>query len=154
MKRLFTLILLTYSVQLWAQTAVERNLYRPEDDARAELQKAAKYAKLTGRNVFVQVGGNWCGPCLKFHHFVSKDSEISELLRTYFVVYHLNYSRENPNAEVLGEFGNPQLKNVPVFLILDENGNLLHTQRVMDLVNNLGYDRRRIIDFLRSWRKG
>jgi hypothetical protein len=127
-------------------------LYRPEEDAEYELSKSIKLAAAFNRNVFVQIGGNWCAPCLRFYNFITSDAEINELLNENFVVYHLNYSKENQNLPILERYNNPHKLNFPVFLVLDSAGKLLHTQRVMDFVNSMGYDRNKIITFLQRWK--
>ena len=35
-------------------------VYNPTADAQTEIQKAVAQAKAEGKNVFIQVGGNWC----------------------------------------------------------------------------------------------
>ena len=39
-----------------------------------------------------------------------------------YVVYHLNYSKENYNAKLLTKYNFPQRFGFPVFLILDGEG--------------------------------
>ncbi len=128
------------------------NLYKPDDDAEYELSNLIKLAKAFNRNVFVQVGGNWCAPCLRFNNFITSDEEISSVLNENYVVYHLNYSKENQNMTLMEKYDNPQKMNFPVFLILDTTGKLLHTQKVMDLVNSLGYDKTKVIALFNDWK--
>lgn len=142
------------STGAFAQDKIAQAIYDPYEDAAHEIDNALKMAKAIGRHVFIQVGGNWCGPCLRFHHFITSDEEINSLVNANYVVYHLNYSKENQNQALLEKYGNPQRLNFPVFLILDEEGRLLHTQRVNDLVNNMGYDRKKLIAFFKKWRPG
>ena len=40
----------------------------------------------------------------------------------------VNYDPKNKNEEVLAELGYPQRFGFPVFVILDANGNRIHTQ--------------------------
>jgi hypothetical protein len=69
------------------------------------------------------------------------------------VVYHLNYSKENKNQDVLAKYSYPQRFGFPVFLILDGAGKLLHTQNSAYLEQDKGYSREKILDFLNGWTK-
>ena len=153
MRRFITSLLLLFTaVTALAQGTSNTQLYRPEEDADYELSKMILLAKALNRNVFVQVGGNWCAPCLRFHNFITSDTEISEILNTNYVIYHLNYSKENKNLPLMERFNNPQKLNFPVFLILDTAGRLLHTQRVMELVNSMGYDKQKVLELFNKWK--
>ena len=145
-------LIITLALSLATSAQPDNTLYRPEEDAEYELSKSVKLASALNRNVFVQVGGNWCAPCIRFHNFISADIELSQLLHENFIVYHLNYSKENQNLPILERYNNPHKLNFPVFLVLDTAGKLLHTQKVMDFVNSMGYDRNRIIAFLQKWK--
>jgi thioredoxin-related protein len=128
------------------------SLYNPEEDAEYELSKSIRLANEYNRNVFVQIGGNWCGPCHRFNDFITTDEEISKLMYENYVVYHLNYSPENKNLPILEKYGNPHKLNFPVFIILDSTGKLIHTQRVMELVNSMGYDKKKVMDMFNNWK--
>src|SRR5258708_35466349 len=103
-------------------------LYNPAADAKADIANAVKRAAAEHKNVFIQIGGNWCSWCLYFNDLVSKDADLNKYLRANYVVVHVNYSKENMNEKVLAGLGYPQRFGFPVFLILDSKGNRLHTQ--------------------------
>jgi hypothetical protein len=66
-------------------------------------------------------------------------------------MYHLNYSKENKNLDLLKKYGYPQRFGFPVFIILDANGNKIHTQNSSYLEAGKGYSKEKIIDFLQGW---
>ncbi len=132
--------------------AATAQLYKPEEDAEYEISKTLKLAKNANLNVFIQIGGNWCAPCLRFFNFMTSDKEMNDLLNSNYVVYHLNYSKENMNEKLMQKYGNQQQMNFPVFLILDNEGKLLHTQKVAHLVKGNDYDRDKVINFLNNWK--
>jgi thioredoxin-related protein len=101
--------------------------------------------------VFIQIGGNWCIWCARFNDLVTKDGSIDSLISANYVVYHLNYSKENKNEALLAKYGYPQRFGFPVFLILDGNGKLLHTQNSGYLEKDKGYDREKVMGFFSDW---
>jgi hypothetical protein len=66
-------------------------------------------------------------------------------------VYHLNYSEENKNAAIFKEYGFPNRFGFPVFLIVNADGNLMHTQNSSYLELGKSYDAPKVKEFLLSW---
>ena len=121
------------------------------ENAVAAIANAVGKASKEKKHVLVQVGGNWCSWCARFYKFSKEDVQVDSLLNASFVVYHLNYSKENKNLPVLAEYSFPQRFGFPVFLVLNENGKLLHTQNSAYLEDGNGYGKEKILDFLSSW---
>lgn len=127
------------------------NLYNPGENADSALNKAIADAKKSGKYVFVQIGGNWCKWCLLFHDFITNDKQVDSLIKSSFVVLHLNFSPENKNKDLLTDLGFPQRFGFPVFCILDENGMRIHTQNSAYLEEGDGYNKNKVMEFLSSW---
>jgi thioredoxin-related protein len=136
---------------LVAQEQKKFNLYNPEENAKAALDAAISKAAKEGKNVFVQIGGNWCSWCARFHELATTDKQVDSTIQKNFVVYHLNYSKENKNPEVLKQFEYPQRFGFPVFIILDNKGRKLHTQNSSYLEEGKGYSKEKVISFLNDW---
>ena len=137
----------------YAQDMKKFNLYKPAENAEQGIAEAVKKAKEQGKHVFIQSGGNWCVWCARFDDFIKTDKQIDSLVKADFVVYHLNYSKENYNPKILAKYGYPQRFGFPVFLILDGNGKLIHTQNSVYLEDGAkSYDRKEVIGFLMDWR--
>ncbi|MNC89377.1 hypothetical protein D3C83_53020 [compost metagenome] len=66
-------------------------------------------------------------------------------------MYHLNYSKENYNKEVLAKYGFPQRFGFPVFLVLNAEGKLIHTQNSAYLEEDKGYSKRKVVEFFNHW---
>lgn len=127
-------------------------LYNPEADARAEMQAAAYKAKAEGKHVLLQIGGNWCPWCIRFHRFIHDDKQVDSLLKADYIFQLINYSKENKNPEILAELKFPQRFGFPVLVVLDGNLNLLHTQNSAYLEKDKSYDRDKVIEFLNHWK--
>ena len=149
MNYLLTLLLFAFSVHAHAQT--QTSLYNPAANAEKDIAAAIKKAKAENKNVFIQAGGNWCRWCIEFNRFTHLDAQIDSLLRADFVVYHLNYSPENKNLSILAKYKFPQRFGFPVFLVLDENGNHIHTQNSAYLEQGNSYNKGKVIEFLKHW---
>lgn len=149
MKSILTLTFLMISFCAFAQSGTR--IYDPAEDAGARLASAVSQANAQDKHILVQIGGNWCPWCIRFHHFVHADEVADSLLRADYVVVLLNYSKENKNLPLLARFGYPQRFGFPVFVVLDGEGNRLHTQDSGLLESGEGYDPRKVRDFLRNW---
>ena len=68
-----------------------------------------------------------------------------------FVIYHVNYSKENKNEDVLTSLGYPQRFGFPVFVVLDSKGNRLHTQNSAYLEEGKAYSTKKVLEFFKQW---
>ncbi len=134
-----------------AQDMKQFHLYHPEENADSAIQAAVKQAKQQGKHVLIQAGGNWCIWCARFNDFVTTDKQLDSAMHAGFVVYHLNYSKENYNAKVFRKYGFPQRFGFPVILVLDNKGNLLHTQNSAYLEEGKSYSHDKVIGFFNDW---
>lgn len=136
----------------FSQDMTKFKLYNPDENAEQGIVKAVKEAKEQGKHVFIQVGGNWCIWCARFNDFIGNDSKIDSIIKAGFVVYHMNYSKENYNAKLLAKYGYPQRFGFPVFLILNVDGKLIHTQNSWYLEDGKkSYERDKVIEFFTDW---
>ncbi|HEX2936138.1 MAG TPA: thioredoxin family protein [Bacteroidales bacterium] len=126
-------------------------IYNPDANAKADINAAVSKAAAENKHVLIQVGGNWCSWCLKFHKLLHTDATIDSVLKADYVFILVNYSKENKNLPVLKEFDFPQRFGFPVLLVLDKSGKLIHTQDSGLLEAGDGYDTKKVIGFLKGW---
>ena len=148
-KLIITSIFLLVSVVLFAQE--KEAVYNPNADAKTDLKNAIAKAKAEKKHVLIQVGGNWCPWCIKFHKMATTDTKIDSTIKADYVYLLLNYSKENKNLNVLKTLQYPQRFGFPVFVILDGDGKLLHTQDSGLLELDKGYDPKKVLTFLKQW---
>jgi thioredoxin-related protein len=151
MKLNITLILMIslLSLRLSAQQAVK--IYNPDADAKKEVAAAVAKASAEGKHVFLQIGGNWCPWCVRFHKMVTEDAKLDSLIKANYEVVLVNYSKENNNHELLGTLGFPQRFGFPVFVILDGTGKVLHTQDSGYLEQDKGYNPEKVERLFLNW---
>ena len=150
MKKTFTVFIsLLFSTTIFAQ---EAKLYNPAADAEKDIAAAIKQAKAEHKYILVMGGGNWCSWCVEFARFTKADPQIDSVINSAFIWYHLNYSKENKNPKILAHYGYPQRFGFPVFIILNENGERIHTQNSEYLEDGKkSYSKNKVKDFLEMW---
>ncbi len=126
-------------------------IYNPDADVNLEVSKALVRAKAENKHIFLQVGGNWCSWCIKFHKLYDEDAEVKALMSKNFIPILVNYSKENRNNAFLKTLEYPQRFGFPVIVILDKNGKRLHTQNSSYLEEGDGYSTKKVLDLLSQW---
>ena len=156
MRRLVTLAFMMTMVVVMAHAqGALKKVYNESIDPMTQIDEALVKAKAEGKFVICQVGGNWCPWCLRFADFISKDADIMKVVNDNFVYLHVNYNPRKGNdatAEALMKrLGNPQRFGFPVFVVLDENGKVLHVQDSSFLEEGQGYNKDKVLRFLNNW---
>ncbi|GAB3274793.1 hypothetical protein GCM10027347_47900 [Larkinella harenae] len=155
MKRFSLLLLLAFTaLTTQAQEAAKPAapaIYNPKADAQQEIKNAVAKAGKEGKHVLLQIGGNWCSWCIRFHNLTHSDTTLSRLLNANYEVLRVNYSPENKNEATLAQLGYPQRFGFPVFVILDGQGNRLHTQNSAYLEEGKGHSPKLVAEFLQGW---
>ena len=126
--------------------------YDATENAEAKIAELVKKAKAENKNIILQAGGNWCIWCLRFNNFVQTTPELKEIVDANYLYYHLNYSPENKNEKVFAKYDNPGAKfGYPVFIVLDQNGKMIHTQDSAVLEEGKGYSKEKVKEFFEKW---
>ncbi len=154
MKRIFLITIILCSCVLgFSQDLTKFKLYNPDENAKEAITSAVQEAKKSGKHVLIEIGGNWCIWCARFNDFVNTDKSLDSLVNGNYVVYHLNYSKENKNSDLLAKYDFPQRFGFPVFLVLNEKAELLHTQSSWYLEAGKSYDKEKVTAFFTDWSK-
>jgi thiol:disulfide interchange protein len=150
-KLLFLIIVFCCTLTGMAQKTDSIKIYNPYANAAKDIDSVIGKAKKEKKQVLIQIGGNWCVWCIRLHRFINSNADLKKKMETDYVVYKLNYSSENTNEKLLIQYKHPERFGFPVLLVLDAEGNLLHTQDTGLLEENQGYNKRKTEDFLRNW---
>jgi thioredoxin-related protein len=143
------LIFFCLAIGLFSQSKVK--LYDPVLDGMKQIKEAVSKAKLQGKHVLIQYGGNWCSWCIKFDAFCKADTSIMRVINSSYIPVKLNYSPENKNEAANAYLGNPMRFGFPVFIIVDGNGKVLHIQDSALLEEGQGYNNKKVTGFFRNW---
>ena len=159
MKRIaIALVALWLVVSLNAQTALKK-VYNEDINPLEQIDKALVKAKAEGKFVVCQVGGNWCPWCLRFADFITNDTTISKLIDENFEYIHVNYNPRKSESEekqaqaaaLMKRLNNCGRFGFPVFVILDEEGRVIHIQDSSFLEEGQGYNQEKVLRFFRNW---
>ena len=146
------------SLTMSAQTTLKK-VYNEDIDPMAQIDQALVKAKAEGKFVVCQVGGNWCPWCLKFADFIEKDTAISRMIDENFVYIHVNYNPRKSRGEEKLAQGRALMKRLhnagrfgyPVFVVLDEEGQVLHLQDSGLLEEGESYNQQKVMSFFKNW---
>ncbi len=158
MKKIVTIAALLLTIMcISAQTKVK--VYDETINPNTQITEAITKASSNGKFVVAQLGGNWCKWCIRFAKFVEADPEIKKLVDDNFEFIHVNYNPRNPESTIeeastkaaLKRLGNPVRFGYPVLVVLDTEGNVIHTQDSGFLESGDGYDKEKVTRFFETW---
>lgn len=81
--------------------------------------------------------------------FVRTNEPVADILRSGFLIMKVNMSSENRNEEFLSAY--PKVSAYPHLLVLDSDGDFLHSQGTGELEEGRGYNEAVFVDFLQRW---
>lgn len=159
MRKIMMIALMTMSVMMANAQGGLKRVYNESIDPMTQIDEALTKAKADGKFVVCQVGGNWCPWCLKFADFVEKDSAVNKVVNDNFEYIHVNYNRrasagaeaQQKAALLMQRLNNPGRFGFPVFVVLDEKGNVLHIQDSSFLEEGKGYSEEKVLRFFKNW---
>lgn len=152
---LFTMLVIASATFAQGKPKVYDETLNPD----LQITEAVSKAGAEGKFVVAQLGGNWCKWCIRFARFVDSDPEIKKLVDDNYEFIHVNYNprSESDNTDktvtekALRRLGNPIRFGYPVLVVLDADGNVIHTQDSGFLESGEGYDKEKVIRFFESW---
>ena len=149
-------VLLTATMN--AQTGLKK-VYNENVNPLEQIDQALVKAKSEGKFVVCQVGGNWCPWCLRFADFITNDSTISKVIADNFEYIHVNYNPRKSGSEEQRQQAKALMKRLnncgrfgfPVFVVLDEEGRVIHIQDSSFLEEGQGYNQEKVLRFFKNW---
>ena len=155
---LIALAALTFAITAHAQTELKK-IYNEEINPLEQIDHAIAKAKDEGKYVVCQVGGNWCPWCLRLIDHIAADSLISKTIDDNYIYIHVNYNPRKKSDNIssrqagvlMKRLGQPSRFGFPVLVVLNAEGNVIHTQDSSFLEEGNGYDSKKIMRFLKNW---
>ena len=157
-KVIIILIAVLFSLSADAQTGLKK-VYNEDTNPIEQIEQAVAKAKSGGKFVVCQVGGNWCPWCLRFADFITKDASISKVINENFEYIHVNYNPRKSQGEEKMEQGRALMKRLdncgrfgfPVFVVLNEDGKVIHIQDSSFLEEGQSYNQEKVLRFFKNW---
>lgn len=157
MKVLATLLIL-FSQITWANVDLDKlnaslplfsKVYDDTRDPFADANDAIRLANETGRNVIIEIGGNWCTWCHKMDAFLAENPDIYQLLHQKYVLLKINVSDTNENEAFMK--GLPPVLGYPHMYVSTGQGKMLLSKDTADFLTNGQYSREAWLSFLNKW---
>ena len=157
-KVIMILIFVLCSLSADAQTGLKK-VYNEDINPIEQIEQTVAKAKSGGKFVVCQVGGNWCPWCLRFADFITKDASISKVINENFEYIHVNYNPRKSQGEEKMEQGRALMKRLdncgrfgfPVFVVLNEEGKVIHIQDSSFLEEGQSYNQEKVLRFFKNW---
>lgn len=157
-KPIVSFLTLFLALTLNAQTALKK-VYNEDINPIEQIDQALVKARSEEKFVICQVGGNWCPWCLRFADFITNDTTISNVIDESFVYIHVNYNPRKSEGEekmqlakaMLERLNNPARFGFPVFVVLDEEGRVIHIQDSSFLEEGQSYNQEKVLRFFKNW---
>ena len=157
-KILIALLAVLLTATTDAQTGLNK-VYNEDINPIEQIDQTVAKAKTEGKFVICQVGGNWCPWCLRFADFITNDSTISKVIADNFEYIHVNYNPRKSGSEEQQQQAKALMKRLnncgrfgfPVFVVLDEEGKVIHIQDSSFLEEGKGYNQEKVLRFFKNW---
>ena len=149
---LLSLLLSTGSV------TAQQKPFDSKRDPERDLIAAKAEAKRDHKNIFLDFGGNWCGPCLLLDDALSQDPDVADTLKRNFVIVHVAVGifHSGDKVKELREHL-PAFNRYPHVIILAPDGTVLHDELKGDFITNpdgKGISHKVLKSFLEEWSPG
>lgn len=125
--------------------------YNPKADPFRQLDSAKVEAAKTGRQILLDVGGEWCIWCHRMDDLFRANPDLADLLTKHYVILKINMSMDNKNEVFLAQF--PKIDGYPHLFVLDAAGKLVQSQNTGDLEEGKGHSKEKMAEFLKKWAK-
>ena len=155
-KIILSLVVMAVALGAYGQKA---KVYDESINPDVQIVEAVGKAQKEGKFVLAQLGGNWCKWCIRFARFVEGDPELKKSVEDNFEFIHVNYNPRSEEGNIdkestekaLRRLGNPVRFGYPVLVVLDGDGNVVHTQDSGLLESGEGYDLEKVKRFFELW---
>jgi thiol-disulfide isomerase/thioredoxin len=120
--------------------------YDETEDAHAAVAAAFTRAKLTGRIVLLDFGGNWCPDC-RMLAGVLEDPRVKQWTDQNFQVVMIDVGRFKKNLDIAARWG-VTLHAAPTVLAVTPQGKLLNGDDVTGLADARSFSEQAVVDML------
>lgn len=134
------------------------DIFDPKVSGEKLVADALSLAKRDDKRILLLFGANWCPWCRQLHRALSDDAAVRAQVNQKFILVYIDANTRNDrvrNAAVIAKYGNPiQQHGLPVFVVLDREGNHLTTRETASLAATTEAEVAvRVLRFLKEWAK-
>jgi thiol-disulfide isomerase/thioredoxin len=129
---------------------------RPFDEAAnadAQVNAAFARAKRSGKDVMIDLGGNWCADCRILSGLMERP-ELHAFLASHYEMVTVDVGRFDKNLQIPARFGiTTRLEGVPAILIATPDGKLVNAGKVSAIEDARHMTPQALADWLAQWTK-
>ncbi|HJY79855.1 MAG TPA: thioredoxin family protein [Candidatus Binatia bacterium] len=118
-------------------------------NAAADIDQAIAEATKTGKRILLDIGGDWCSWCHKLDELLRGNPDLVKLREDNFITVAIYCGPNNKNQQILSQY--PQVLGIPHFFVLEKDGTLLYSQRMVELQTEGSYSPDKMKEFLTKW---
>ena len=127
--------------------------YDTAANADAQVDAAIARARKDGKEVLIDLGGNWCADC-RIMAALMELPEMKNFLKTHYEMVSVDVGRFNKNLQIPARYGiTTRLEGVPAFLIATPDGKLLNPGNVSAIQDARHMTPQALADWLAQWAK-
>jgi len=128
--------------------------YDENADARAEIDAAVALSAQDHKRTLLMFGANWCEWCRRLDYVMKHDERVMTALEANYHVVHVSLGdrHSDTNAAIDQAYGHPMQHGLPVFVVLDSEGEAIHTQETGSLEEGDHHDPAKVLAFLEAQR--
>lgn len=133
---------------------VERRPYGENANADAAVDAAFARARVSGKRVLIDLGGNWCGDCIVLANIMQLP-ELKPFMAAHFEMVSVDVGRFDKNLQIPARFGiTKRLEGVPAVLIVEPDGKtLVNAGHITALADARHMTPQGLADWLAQWAK-
>jgi thiol:disulfide interchange protein len=139
------------SGMLQPPATLNKNLYPPNANAKADIRNALAQAKKEKKHVLVEFGALWCLDC----HILDNAFQTPgtrELLEKNYILVHVDVGRYEKNLDLAKRYRVPLEKGIPAMAVLDWNGRLLISNKSGEFQAARRMTMADVVAFLEKWK--
>lgn len=132
---------------------VERAPYDGNQNANAAVDAAFARARVNGKRVLIDMGGNWCGDCIVLANLMLLP-EMRLFLAAHFEIVKVDIGRYDKNLQIPARFGaidRLRAGGVPAIIVAEPDGTFVNRNDISALEDARHMTPQAIADWLAQW---
>lgn len=106
--------------------------YDPTEDAESQLERKLKVVAISGKNLLIIMGGNWCHDSAALANLIDSPRFVGMVTQNYevlFVDIGIPQTGRGRNLDIAKRFGIKKIKGTPTVLVVSPEGRLLNSRK-------------------------
>ena len=135
-----------------AQGPTRKQIYPEAADPKASIAAGIAEAKKEHKRVLIDFGGDWCGDCQVLDIYFHQGPNLAILQKNFVLVHVFIREEMDNNVQLAAKYGVPIGKGVPALAVLDENGNVIYSQKTGQFNDMRHMESASVTGFLERWK--